>query len=53
MSSYLCFRTGFNVPLLITEKSGLGMTVPDAEFSITDVKNAVGARCVNEGDLKR
>jgi hypothetical protein len=38
-------RSGFNVPLLIKEKSGLGMTVPDGDsFTVSDVKAAVGAR---------
>ncbi len=37
-------RTGFNVPLLVVEKTGLGMTAPGQEFTVTDVKNAVGAR---------
>ena len=36
-------RTGFNVPLFVREKVGLGMTAPDS-FTVTDVKNAVGAR---------
>ena len=39
-------RSGFNVPLLVKEKTGLEMTVPDAAsgFGVTDVRNAVGAR---------
>jgi len=38
-------RSGFNVPLLVREKTGLGMTMPDAEtFTVSDVKAAVGAR---------
>ncbi len=37
-------RTGFNVPLLVPEKTGLGLTAPDGSFTVTDVKNGVGAR---------
>ncbi len=40
----LAIRSGFAVPLLIKNKTGLGMTVPDENFTITDVRNAVGAR---------
>ena len=40
----LPFRSGFNTPLHIPEKSGLGITAPDSSFTVTDVKNAVGAR---------
>ena len=32
------------MPLLVKEKEGLGITIPDSSFSVTDVKNAVGAR---------
>lgn len=42
------FRTGFNMPLFIKEKTGLEMTVPDSTFTVTDVKNAVGARRIIE-----
>ena len=36
-------RTGFGTPLLCKQKSGLGLTAPDT-FTVTDVKNGVGAR---------
>ena len=38
------FRSGFATPLHVPDKTGLGITVPDAAFTVTDVKNAVGAR---------
>ena len=37
-------RTGFNTPVFVLEKTGLNMRVPDASFSVTDVKNYVGGR---------
>ncbi len=37
-------RSGFATPILVKEKTGLQMTVPDSSFTVTDVKNAVGAR---------
>ena len=37
-------RTGFTVPMLVRKKVGLGITAPEATFTVTDVKNAVGAR---------
>ena len=39
-------RHGFNTPIFIREKAGLDITVPDPSFSVTDVKNIVGARRV-------
>ena len=40
-------RTGFTVPMLVRRKAGLGITAPEADaFTVTDVKNAVGARRV-------
>ena len=38
------YRHGFNTPILVREKTGLGMTVPDSNFSISDVRNYVGAK---------
>ena len=40
------YRHGFNTPVLIKEKSGLGLTVPDPDFTVTDVKNLVGPKRV-------
>ena len=37
---------GFNIPLLIKEKSGLGLQVPSSNFSINDVRMCVGSRRV-------
>uniref|UniRef100_A0A0K2TRG6 [histone H3]-dimethyl-L-lysine(36) demethylase n=1 Tax=Lepeophtheirus salmonis TaxID=72036 RepID=A0A0K2TRG6_LEPSM len=37
-------RNGFNTPILIKEKTGLGMKAPDSSFSVTDVKNLVGSK---------
>lgn len=40
-------RSGFATPILVKRKAGLGMTMPEADsFTVTDVKNAVGARRV-------
>ena len=35
-------KNGFNRPILITNKEGLGMTVPDKNFSVMDVERCVG-----------
>ena len=35
---------GFNIPLLIKEKSGLGIQVPAPDFSINDVRMCVGSK---------
>ena len=35
-------KNGFNRPMLITNKEGLGMTVPDKKFSVMDVERCVG-----------
>lgn len=35
---------GFNIPLLIKEKTGLGLQVPSPNFSINDVRMCVGSR---------
>ena len=40
----LPFRHGFNTPILVKEKSGLGISVPDSDFTVSDVKNYVGAK---------
>ena len=37
-------RSGFNTPIVVKNKSGLDMTVPDSGFSVTDVKNLVGVK---------
>ncbi|XP_063697320.1 jmjC domain-containing histone demethylation protein 1 [Culicoides brevitarsis] len=37
---------GFNIPLLIKEKAGLGLQVPSPNFSINDVRMCVGSRRV-------
>uniref|UniRef100_A0A4Y0BNM6 [histone H3]-dimethyl-L-lysine(36) demethylase n=1 Tax=Anopheles funestus TaxID=62324 RepID=A0A4Y0BNM6_ANOFN len=39
-------QNGFNIPLLFKEKTGLGLQVPTANFSITDVRMCVGSRRV-------
>ncbi|XP_071439259.1 histone lysine demethylase PHF8-like [Hetaerina americana] len=36
-------RTGFNDPILIPQKEGLGMTVPPETFSVSDVEYYVGS----------
>lgn len=41
-------RTGFKFPLLVKEKSGLNIRVPDSSFTVTDVKNLVGGRRILE-----
>ena len=41
-------RTGFKTPILVPEKSGLHMRVPDSSFSITDVRNLVGGKRILE-----
>ena len=35
-------KNGFNKPMLITNKEGLGMVVPDKSFSVMDVERCVG-----------
>ncbi|QQP49504.1 JmjC domaincontaining histone demethylation protein 1like, partial [Caligus rogercresseyi] len=37
---------GFNTPILVKEKSGLGMKVPDSSFTVSDVKTHVGSKRV-------
>jgi F-box/leucine-rich repeat protein 10/11 len=37
-------KSGFSTPIVVRERTGLQMTVPDMTFTVTDVKNAVGAR---------
>ncbi|XP_035899887.1 jmjC domain-containing histone demethylation protein 1 [Anopheles stephensi] len=37
-------QNGFNIPLLFKEKTGLGLQVPTANFSISDVRMCVGSR---------
>ncbi|GLH03864.1 JmjC domain-containing histone demethylation protein 1 [Gryllus bimaculatus] len=37
-------RHGFNTPLLFREKTGLGLRVPSANFSVNDVRMCVGSR---------
>nr|XP_029732938.1 jmjC domain-containing histone demethylation protein 1-like [Aedes albopictus] len=37
---------GFNIPLLFKEKTGLGLQVPSANFTINDVRMCVGSRRV-------
>ena len=40
-----CFsRHGFNTPILVKEKTGLGITIPDTNFTVSDVRNFVGAK---------
>uniref|UniRef100_A0A182VQX8 [histone H3]-dimethyl-L-lysine(36) demethylase n=1 Tax=Anopheles minimus TaxID=112268 RepID=A0A182VQX8_9DIPT len=39
-------QNGFNIPLLFKEKTGLGLQVPTANFSISDVRMCVGSRRV-------
>lgn len=40
-------KNGFNRPILITNKEGLGMTVPDKNFSVMDVERCVGMLAKN------
>ena len=40
------FRHGFNTPILVKEKSGLEITVPDPGFTVTDVRDWVGPKRV-------
>lgn len=35
---------GFNIPLLVKEKTGLGLQVPSSNFTINDVRMCVGSR---------
>lgn len=49
MTAYLQFavflsRHGFNTPIFIKEKSGLGLTVPDSSFMVKDVRDLVGPK---------
>lgn len=37
-------RHGFNTPLLFKEKTGLGLQVPSANFTVNDVRMCVGSR---------
>nr|XP_006819064.1 PREDICTED: LOW QUALITY PROTEIN: lysine-specific demethylase 2A-like [Saccoglossus kowalevskii] len=37
-------ENGFNTPLLIKDKSGLGMRIPGKEFNVNDVRQFVGSR---------
>ncbi|XP_061187285.1 histone lysine demethylase PHF8-like isoform X1 [Saccostrea echinata] len=36
-------KHGFNVPIVVEKKDGLGLVVPPAQFSIQDVENNVGS----------
>ncbi|XP_056000006.1 histone lysine demethylase PHF8-like isoform X2 [Ostrea edulis] len=36
-------KHGFNVPIVVERKEGLGLVVPPAQFSIQDVENYVGS----------
>ena len=35
-------KSGFNRPILIANKDGLGMVVPDKNFTVMDVERCVG-----------
>lgn len=35
-------KNGFNIPLLFTDKAGLGLHVPSPNFSVHDVRTCVG-----------
>jgi len=41
-------RTGFKLPILVAEKTGLHARIPDSSFSITDVRNLVGGKRILE-----
>jgi len=41
-------KTGFKNPILVKEKTGLHMKIPDPTFTITDVRNLVGGKRVLE-----
>ncbi|XP_064632054.1 histone lysine demethylase PHF8-like isoform X2 [Lineus longissimus] len=36
-------KNGFNLPIMVEKKDGLGMSVPPSSFSIQDVENYVGS----------
>lgn len=35
-------KNGFNRPILVAKKEGLGMIIPDSNFSVMDVERCVG-----------
>jgi len=41
-------KTGFKLPILVAEKAGLHIRIPDSSFSITDVRNLVGGKRILE-----
>ena len=41
-------RTGFKLPILVAEKTGPHIRIPDTSFSITDVRNLVGGKRILE-----
>jgi len=41
-------KTGFKNPIIVKEKSGLHIKIPDTSFSITDVRNLVGGKRILE-----
>jgi len=41
-------KTGLKNPILVKEKSGLHMKIPDTTFTITDVRNLVGGKRILE-----
>ena len=42
LSTKFLEENGFDIPIVVDKKDGLGMTVPPANFSIQDVENVVG-----------
>lgn len=41
-------RTGFKNPIIVKEKAGLHIKIPDTTFTITDVRNLVGGKRILE-----
>lgn len=35
-------KNGFNRPILVTNREGLGMVIPDKSFTVMDVERCVG-----------
>ena len=42
---------GFNRPILVTNKEGLGMVIPDKKFTVMDVERHVGTLVVRKVEL--
>lgn len=42
---------GFNRPILVTNKEGLGMVIPDKKFTVMDVERHVGMLVVRKVEI--